>query len=105
MRTTTGRVPAERTKMSAPAGLWIVCDLKVEGSSGCAMAAWAEIRAVEIASRAVRVILERSFIYMSSSVWSLNHYTCTRQAILGDRRGVSKTEDATDGKSFFLNMT
>ena len=54
--------------MSAPAGLWIVCDLKVEGSAGCAMAMCAEIRAIEIGSRAVRVILERSFIDISSSV-------------------------------------
>ena len=75
--------------MSAPAGLWIVCDLKVEGSAGCASAMCAEIKNVKIESRAVRVILERSFIYISSSVWSLNQYTCTRQPdLLGDERVV-----------------
>src|ERR1700757_1245955 len=60
MRTTTGPVPAERTKMSAPAGLWTIWDLKVEGSAGCAVAICLETTAREIASRMLPVIFEPS---------------------------------------------
>ena len=44
--------------MSAPAGLWTICDLKVEGKAGCAAAILAET-ASAIASRAVAMVLER----------------------------------------------
>src|SRR5882757_2829657 len=68
MRTTTGPVPAERTKMSAPAGLWIVCDLKVEGRTGWAAATFAETAASAIASRVAPVILAWRLMELSSSV-------------------------------------
>ena len=50
--------------MSAPAGLWTICDLKVEGSAGCAAAILAET-ASAIASRAVAMVLERRPIHFS----------------------------------------
>src|SRR5882757_6216574 len=68
MRTTAGPVPAERTKMSAPAGLWTVCDLKVDGRTGWAATTFAETAASAIASRVAPVILAWRLMELSSSV-------------------------------------
>src|SRR3981081_3257864 len=65
MRTTAGPVPAERTKMSAPAGLWTIWDLKVEGKAGCAATTCSETATSESASRLVDMILERRSIQFS----------------------------------------
>src|ERR1700743_857870 len=65
MRTTAGPVPPERTKMSAPAGLWTSCSLKLEGSSGCGTARDAENVANAIAIRALRAIVVRRPIHFS----------------------------------------
>src|SRR5258708_23002386 len=65
MRTTAGPVPAERTKMSAPAGLWTIWDLKVEGKAGCAVAIWAESTATTNAIMVLVLILERRPIHFS----------------------------------------
>jgi hypothetical protein len=68
MRTTAGPVPAERTKMSAPAGLWTIWDLKVEGKAGCAAAVCAEASAIANAIRVLAMILERRSIQFSFGV-------------------------------------
>src|SRR5580704_7342513 len=65
MRTTTGPVPAERTKMSAPAGLWTICDLKVEGKAGCAVATCTAAITSDIAIRVLRVIVEQRPMHFS----------------------------------------
>ena len=46
--------------MSAPAGLWTIWDLNVEGSAGCAVAICPETTASEIASKILPVIFEPS---------------------------------------------
>ena len=45
--------------MSAPAGLWTIWDLKMEGNAGWARAICAETAASEIAIRVLPVILEQ----------------------------------------------
>jgi hypothetical protein len=65
MRTTAGPVPAERTKMSAPAGLWTIWDLKVEGRAGWAAATFAEAKAIANAIRVLHMIPELRPIHFS----------------------------------------
>src|SRR5207247_5093191 len=52
-----GPEPPERTKMSAPSGLGTVCDLNVEGSAGCAAAAYANTTTPSAAVMRSRLIM------------------------------------------------
>src|SRR5277367_3948054 len=83
MRTTTGPLPAERTKMSAPAGLWTICDLKLEGNAGCAAAICAAMTS-EVAIRVRPMIVEQrpmhfSLYVMAEAVAFLSHTSERRE--------------------------
>jgi hypothetical protein len=51
--------------MSAPAGLWTIWDLKVEGSAGWARATFPEAKAIANAIRVLHMIPERCPIHFS----------------------------------------
>src|SRR6202035_2118021 len=89
MRTTAGPVPAERTKMSAPAGLWIVCALKAAGRTGCDSAIWLETEAIAIATTMLPTIFGQRPIPIISGIRKvLSH--CRAAAELGvDEKNVT----------------
>src|SRR3954467_14893716 len=97
MRTRTGPVPAERTKMSAPAGLWTIWDLKAAGRAGCAEATCAEMTASEVASRMPPEIFEQSPI-VSGSPWPLVE-SVSLYGLRGRKIGPKWQEAISDGDS------
>ena len=66
--------------MSAPAGLWTIWDLKVEGSAGWAVAICGDTAASAIPSRVVALILELRPIHFSLRCVSWYQYNACRGA-------------------------
>src|SRR6267154_5618460 len=93
MRTTTGPAPAERTKMSAPAGLWTIWDLKMEGSADWAAATFAKAKAIANAIRLLDMIPERRPIHFSFAMCGVS-ITITSAGsgttLIGDSNGECK---------------